>query len=80
MKRVTIAEVRSTAKSIEDGLNEAGCGVKLSPYFAYGKYSYLMYFKNGRFMDMNLDTKKETLNNLRSKYYEVLANKEYYKS
>jgi len=74
---VSVKDLEAKAKHYEDLLKEEGYkDMKVTPYFAYGSYGF--YFdwtrddgKSGQKFT-GLGTKKETLNNLKLVYYELV--------
>lgn len=76
-ENVSVKDLESRAKHYEELLKEEGyTDMKVSPNFAYGAYGF--YFdwtrddgKAGQ-KYTGLGTKKETLNNLKSAYYELV--------
>ncbi|MBQ3543513.1 MAG: hypothetical protein IJA34_00750 [Lachnospiraceae bacterium] len=86
---VTINNLRCRAAEIEENLNEAGFIAEVKPYFAYGKYSYILHFYNNaekkhthegyKQISFSLGTKAECYYKLNEAYYQALEHEKYYK-
>ncbi|MFA6952884.1 MAG: hypothetical protein WCQ23_07490 [Candidatus Methanomethylophilaceae archaeon] len=72
--RITSKMLLERADRLQESLREKGFDVKIKPYFAYGAYSFLFIFKNGRQIDTGFGTPRECWDYLDRDYFRTLAN------
>lgn len=87
MQRVTEKQITEQAAAMVEGLNSSGYNADFKRCFQYGAYGFYFEFypledtaraTEPRQIFTGLDTKRQTVENIRNAYYKALALKEHY--